>query len=425
MQLGSFKIDITPAAGHPLCAGWYGTAAGITDPLFGGGIVLQHGEDLPVVLCALDWAELSNRTHYAWRQTLAEAAGTTTSRVTVHCVHPHCTPWPDEYAQQVMTSQPSAPLVMDPAWCAEVLQHMAAAVREAVATMQPVTHLEIGRAQVHEIASNRRVMGEDGKVKAVRWTRTYNSEVRAEPVGLIDPFLKSISFWNEAEKLAVCHYYAVHPTSYEDAWVTPDFTGLARERRSAEDNGIPHFYFTECAGNITAGKYNDGARENREIFTQRLHAAMVNSETSARRVPAGAFEWRSTAVTLPPRADMEETRLQDLAQDTSAADGARLRAAIMLAYLERQNLPIEISALHFGTEASLLHLPGESFMEYQKFAQSLRSSATVAVPSYGDCGPGYICMEQSFAEGGYEPTDSFCAPESELILKCAIAEVMS
>jgi len=425
MKIGTFKIDITPLAGHPLCAGWYGIAAGATDPLYGGGLVLQAGDELPVVLCALDWAELSNRSHYAWREALAAAAGTTASRVAVHCVHPHCTPWPDEYAERVMSAEPGAPHIMDATWCAGVLERMATAVREAAQDLKPVTHLKIGRARVQEIASNRRILGEGGKVRAIRWTKTRDPEVRAEPEGLIDPFLKSISYWHDEAKLAVCHYYAVHPTSYEDAWVTPDFTGLARERRSAEDGGVPHFYFTECAGNITAGKYNDGARENREIFTSRLQTAMVESEASAQRLDVDGFEWRSAPISLPPRPDLDAGMLLGLARDPATDGRARLRAAIMAAYLERRELPIEVSALHFGDEASMVHLPGEAFMEYQKFAQFLRPGAMVMVPAYGDCGPGYICMQKSFEEGGYEPYDSFVAGESECILKAAIAEVMA
>jgi len=48
----------------------------------------------------------------------------------------------------------------------------------------------------------------------------------------------------------------------------------------------------------------------------------------------------------------------------------------------------------------------------------------VLVAGYGDCGPGYVCMERSFEEGGYEPTDSFVAGRSEAIVRAAIAELM-
>ena len=422
MQISTFQIEVTPPLGHPLCAGWYGLAVGISDPLYAGGVILAPDGELPIVLCSIEWCEMSNRTHLRWRQSLADAAGTTPERVTVHCMHPHCAPWPDEYAQTLIETQRGTLPIMDVAWCAQILERLAAAARAAA--RQTVTHLEIGRAKVENIASNRRILGDDGKIKAVRYTTTRDAAIRAEPAGTIDPHLKTVSFWDGKRKLAALHYYAVHPTSYEDGRVTPDFTGLARARRQSEDEGVPHFYFTECAGDITAGKYNDGARENRELFTRRIHAAMIEAESASKEIAPDDAQWKSTAIRLPPRPDMNEDELRATLRDASQSVAERSRAALKLAYLERGAIPIEIAALHFGRELSLLHLPGEAFIEYQLFAHNLRPDALVAVAAYGDCGPGYICREQSFAQGGYEPIDSFVAPRSEQILKDAITQVM-
>jgi len=423
MKIATFTVDVTPPIGHPLCGGWVGPALGITHPLAAKGIVLDNG-DGPVLLLAIDWCEISNRTHLAWRTALASAVGTSSSRVTVHTMHPHCTPWPDEYAQSLASQYGDEFAIMDAAWCAGAFERVAEGARTAMGNLQNVTHLTTGRAKVESVASNRRIMGDDGTIKAVRWTRTTDPEVRAEPEGLVDPWLKTIAFWNGEAKLAVLHYYAVHPTSYDDAHITPDFTGLARERRQVEDGGIPHIYFTECAGNITAGKYNDGATENREVLTERVHRAMVESEEQMHRVDIDGFEWRTTSFHLAPRPDMNVEDLTAIMDDRDQHPKARCRAALMLAYLERNDLPIEVSALHFGDAISLLHLPGESFMEYQHLAQSLRPNSMVCVPAYADCGPGYICMESSFAEGGYEPQDSFVAPESEAVMRQIIACVM-
>lgn len=410
-QLATFCVDVTPPLGSPLAAGWYGHAAGITDPLSALGLVLFTEQ--PIVLLALDWCEMSNRTHLLWRERLAVAAGTTPDRVTVHCTHAHCTPWPDEEAEAIVAPDH----IMDIAWQSAVLDRVAAAVKAA--TPHPFTHIGLGRAQVEKVASNRRILGPDGKIKAVRWTKTRDPAVRAEPEGLIDPWLKTISFWNGSEKLVALHYYAVHPTSYDyDQTITSEFTGIARDRLSRED-GVPHIYFTECAGNITAGKYNDGAKENRPVLTERMYRAMVESEMKIDRFAPQHFEWRTKHVHLPPREDIDGSL-----PAPSEPLRVRSRAALMTAYLRRSQTPIAFTSLHIDDRVCSVHLPGESFMEYQKFAQAQRPDAFVVVPSYGDCGPGYICMEKSFAEGGYEPTDSFCSPKSETIMKNAIAELL-
>jgi hypothetical protein len=425
MRLTTFQVEITPPVGHPLCGGWHPPAIGVDDPLVAGGVIFLPDGQAPLVLCAIEWCELSNRSHLAWKRALAEAVGTTANRVAVHCTHPHCTPWPDEVAQKLVETQPGVRAVMDAAWCDGALQSVADAARATQSTPRRVTHLEMGRARVEQVASNRRIPGEDGKIKAVRWTKTTDPAVRAEPEGLIDPWLKTISFWNEEEKLAALHYYAVHPTSYEDFRITPEFTGLARARRQAQDGDVPHLYFTECAGDITAGKHNDGATENRELFTDRVLRAMVKSENDARRLPLPALEWRTVEVNLPPRPDMIEGDLLAALRDGALNDVERIHAAMKLSYLERGDTPIEIAALHLGDALSVLHLPGEAFIEYQLFAQAQRPAAMVVAPAYGDCGPGYICLEKSFDEGGYEPTDSFVAPRSEHLMKDAIARVMA
>ena len=94
-----------------------------------------------------------------------------------------------------------------------------------------------------------------------------------------------------------------------------------------------------------------------------------------------------------------------------------------LAFSERIEEPIELSALGIGP-ARILHLPGESMIEFQLYAQRIMPDAFVAVAAYGDCGPGYICTEKAFEEGGYEPTDSLVAPESEALLKAAIRQLL-
>lgn len=423
--IGSFDMDITPPLGYPLCAGWYPPAKGITDHLSARGIILT-GTGQPIILCALDWAELSNREHLRWRQALAAAGGTEPDRVAVHCTHAHNTPWPDREAQDLLDREGFPDLLMAGTWCEEARDRVAAAVRSAAAALRPCSHIATGQARVDQVASTRRVMGPGGQVKAIRWTRTRDPAVRAEPEGLIDPLLKSISFWEQDRKLAVLHYYAVHPTSYDgDGLVTPDFVGLARNRRQQEDGGIPHVYFTGGAGNITAGKYNDGNPANRVLFTERILRAMTDSEANARKVPLTAWSWQVKGVALPPREDMVEAQLLEKLRQPDALPGERSRAALMLAYLKRRDLPIPVTCLHLGTAAAILNLPGETFIEYQLAAQAQRPDAFVAVAGYGDLGPGYVTLERSFAEGGYEPSDSFVSGRSEAILRDAIHTVLA
>ena len=424
LQLATFQSDVTPPLGHPLCAGWYPPAKGIADPLSALGLILVPDDQLPMVLCALDWAELSNGDYDRWRGELAEAVGTEAERVAVHCIHAHDTPWPDRDAQDILDAHGHPNIIMAGDWAEKVRAQAAQAADAAMTELQPCTDIAVGQAKVEKIASNRRVMGPDGKVAGVRWTQCRDPQVRDAPEGIIDPMLKTIGFYQGETPLALLHYYAVHPTSEDGTGlVTPEFVGLARNRRR-EESGVPHLYFTGCAGNVTAGKYNDGIADNRELFTERIHRAMLAAEQGSKRQPLERVRWTVEPVRLPPREDMDEENL--LAQIASSASGAKVhsKAALMLTYLRRRERSIPITCLHLNDRVAVVHLPGEIFIEYQLHAQESRPDAFVAVAGYGDLGTGYITLARSFAEGGYEPVDAFVSGRSEKIVRGAIEQVL-
>ncbi len=425
IRLSTFQSDVTPPMGHPLCAGWYPPAHAVEDPLFASGLILVEEGEAPIVLCALDWAELSNGDYDRWREELAAAVGTDADRVAVHCIHAHDTPWPDRDAQNILDAHGCPDVIMAGDWAERVRAEAAQAAVAALDRLVPCTQIAIGEARVDRIASNRRVMGPDGKVAAVRWTKCPDADVRAAPEGVIDPLLKTISFCDGETALVTLHYYAVHPTSMDGTGiVTPEFVGLARNRRAAE-TGIPHIYFTGCGGNITAGKYNDGVDDNRELFTARIHEAMVAAEDSAQYQPLDHLRWTVEPICLPPREDLSEESLLGEIRE-GAVDRAKVhsKAALMLTYLRRKDRPIPVTCLHLDQNTAIVNLPGETFIEYQLHAQAARPDAFVAVAGYGDLGTGYITLASSFEEGGYEPKDAFVSRASEPILREAISRVL-
>ena len=73
----------------------------------------------------------------------------------------------------------------------------------------------------------------------------------------------------------------------------------------------------------------------------------------------------------------------------------------------------------------IVHLPGEPMIEFQQYAQRLLPQQFVAVAGYGDGGPGYLCTEESFGHGGYEPTATMVAPQGETVLKTALRELLA
>jgi hypothetical protein len=345
LHLATFTCDVTPPAGHPLCGGWIEPVRGVDDPLRALGVVLL-GPAAPVVLCAVDWCGIRNDAHQAWRQALAAAAHTTPERVAVQCVHPHNAPFADLEAQKLCEAVEGAPPSLDRKFFDKAVSQAADAVRDALAKTTPFTHIGVGQARVEQVASNRRILGTDGKVKFIRYSATRDARVREEPEGLIDPWLKTLSFWNGERALAALHYYATHPMSYYgDGRVSSDFCGLARDKRAADEGKTFQAYFTGCAGNVTAGKYNDGAKENRPVLRDRIYDAMKAAWKATERHALDSWEWRVEPVKLPPRTEKSfgEEESRKVLEDAKASKAARGNAAFQLAWLKRLDRPIDMT----------------------------------------------------------------------------------
>lgn len=422
--LTTFRADVTPPIGHPLCGGWIKPAVAVDDPLDAVGVILL-GMGRPIVLCAVDWCGLRNDANRLWREALASAVQTVPECVALHCVHPHNTPFADVKAERLIEGA-HAPTSLDLKFFEGCVKRCADAARASLAHARPWTHAGFGQAKVEEVASNRRVLGPDGKVKYTRTSATKDPKARAEPEGLVDPYLRTLSFWDRDRPLAALSYYATHPMSfYGDGRVSADFCGLARRKRQEDEKAVFQIYFNGCAGNVTAGKYNDGSHENRAVLRDRVYGGMVAAWKGTERFAVDGFSWRAEAIQLPPRTEPNfgADASRAVLNDSAATAARRNNAAFQLAWLARQDRPIDVTCLDLG-RARVLHLPGEPFVEYQLFARDQRPDLAVCVAGYGDGGPGYLPTARAYQQGGYEPTVALAGPESEAILQGAIKKLL-
>ncbi|MCP4840453.1 MAG: hypothetical protein GY887_01860, partial [Halieaceae bacterium] len=212
------------------------------------------GAGKPIVICVLDWTGLLNDAHLRWRQRFAEAANTTPDRVAIQCVHQHNAPFACLDAQALVAAQGDLPNIIDPDFFDRCLVTGYETVKESIKRSSPVTHIAHGEAAVKQIAGNRRIIGLNGKVLSQRGSSSTKPEHHLYPEGLIDPMLKTVTFYNEDRPLVASHYYACHPMSYYgDGRVSADFCGLARRQMQMQNTQCTHLYFNGCGGNIGAG----------------------------------------------------------------------------------------------------------------------------------------------------------------------------
>ena len=425
LRVGTFKVDATPPLGAPLCDALVKPAAEITDPLSARGIVLKADDQPPVVLVAVDWVGIGNEGHDAWREAIAQACDTSIDRVCVHALHQHDAPGCDFLADRIAAEVGLGGEMFHVDHARETIDTVAHAARMALDEARPATHIGFGQGRVEKVASNRRILGPDGKVQFERMSSCKDAAMRALPEGLIDPNVKVVSFWQDENPLVVMSYYATHPQSYYGSGkVSADFVGMARDLREADVPGPLHVHFNGAGGNLAAGKYNDGSPENRPLLAQRLADGMNAAWDSSEKMPLAEveFDWQSRDAAIPPAEWLDEEELTTTIQNAAAPKLDRLRAARNLAFLQRcaAGHEISIGRLRVG-EVDLLHLPGELFVEYQLAAQKLRPEGFVCTAAYGDYGTGYIGVSDAYGQGGYETGRvSRVSPRVEAVLMEAI-----
>ncbi len=425
LKVAVFCCAVTPPIGSPLEECHPPVATSVDSPLLAKGVILSDRRTR-YALCAFDYCELRTGAHDLFRRSIANALALNELQVEVHCIHQHDAPLYDLNAEMLMDLVPSPPHVGDPGFIGSASERVSSAARDALQRLEPCTHVGCGKAKVEKFASNRRVPMPDGSI-GVRYSSCTDPVLVAAPEGLTDPWLRTITFFNGDRPLVRLHYYASHPQSYYGkGHMNYDTPGLARERLEKEE-GIPQIYFTGCAGNVAAGKYNDGSPQARVQLAERLYQGMKRAIAASRKEECSEISWKMSGVPFALRTepDFSEAHFRQVLGDSNQPYHQRTKAVLALAWYERLKVrsTVDVSCYGIGP-ARILHLPGEAFIEYQLYAQSLRPDHFLATAAYGELGTGYICTDKAYSEGGYEPTQSFVGPPSEARLKTAIRELL-
>ena len=426
VKVATFDVDATPPLGSAMA---YDPVKRLDDLTLRCRGVVITGSGEPIVLCAVDWIGIANEGHDAFRAALAQAAGTSPARVAVHALHQHDAPGCDFTAEKLIKDLGLKGYSrFEGDFHRVVIARAAEAIKLALPTAREATHWGWGEAVVKEVASQRRLLGPDGKVKFTRTSSTKNAEMRAEPEGVIDPVVTSLSFWDKTGPIAVLTSYACHPQSYYRlGYPSPDFPGIARFIRSQSWPHTLHVHFNGAGGNVTAGKYNDGAWENRMVLANRLADGMKEALDKTVKTPLSSADigWASVPVRLPLSTHLKADEL--VAKLKATTPKGYISYGDQLAWLKRHEAghAIDITCLRIGS-SRMLHLPGELFVEYQLAAKAMRPDLHVAVAAYGDYGPGYIGSTCAYEQGGYEvgPTSSNVAPQVEPVLIDAMKQLL-
>ena len=343
-------------------------------------------------------------------------------------VHQHDAPIADLRAQRMLEDNQARGFICNRAFCELMVQRVARAMRLSQTKPVRVTRVGIGQAKVEKVASNRRYTLTDGTVLYDRTSASLSSRAHEAPEGTIDPWLKTLSFWNDEVPLLALSHYAVHPMSYYgQGAVSADFVGMARRAREKSLPEVLQIYTSGCSGNVTAGKYNNGAPENRPVLAARIETAMTQAWAATKCFPFEQTDLRITPLRFEPRNDAGFSREELKARLTGDPKPfGQCLAALGLSWGDRveSGQTVDLPVLDLGP-AVLVLLPGESYVEYQLLAQKLRPDAFVMAVGYGESATGYIPTHLQITEHDTNLRDwCWVAPSAEQILSEALKHAL-
>ena len=379
LKVGHGRGCITPPLGIRM-SGYSARTEGaeeVHDDLFVNAIALGDG-DQTVALVAYDVCGMGTELIDEVKSAVEAAAGLDAAHVLVNTTHTHAGPavgaWHKDHE--------------DKDYRASIVKAGARAVRAAVDDLAPAA-LRAGAAPL-DVGCNRRERKEDGKVGL-----GHNLDGQT---------MKELTVWHFAREGApdvALFSAAMHGTTLgqEHLSLSAEWMGLARAHVEAARPHVRTIFVQGCGGDqdpywtMIDGKR--GSMEEMESHGTAAGEAVLQALDSARELHPLPMRILCREVTLPGKDDAEDARQM-------ALRGLRLGDAV------------------------LITLGAEAFVEYAFYGKSISKAEETLVLGYTDSGGvGYLCTARAFEEGGYEPRTTRVAPESEQIVKDAMAEMLA
>ena len=399
LRLATFQVDCTPPEGYPSGFGTSDEPTGFRDPLYLRGFILDHGGDR-CVIASLDYCGLMNSAHDDLIRALATSVEILPDRSVVACVHQHDAPLLN-FEIEAYLGRETYPR----SWWEEVVDRCAITAADALDRLAEVGSVGHAETRLLGYASNRRTLGPDGKVRGMRYSRCADEGLRSEPVGVIDPMLRTLAFREPSgELMATMSFYATHPqVANGRGMYSADAQGEAMRLLAGEQGGAQHAYFSGPFGNVTAGKYSSPTDlEGNLLGFGKLLADGIgqNMRGMGWHEPDG-FEWKTASFTFP-RDELGREAMEKALADSDVPEGQKvIHASILSSADNPANTDYPMRLLQIGP-VRVLFLGGEPFVEYQLYVQSLIPDAFIAVAANCSGSFLYIPTADAFDQGGYE-----------------------
>ena len=425
MKAGVFEVDVTPEIGGPIA---FGINEKTDSSIFIRGVIIDDSKKR-VVVASCDFLYIWGNAYDQMKKVIAKSAGTSSQNVFLHSVHQH-----DSVNIAIELNDIHKKYrgieVTPLSYYKKINKTLEEATVKAVQKMKTVKNIASAERRISGLASNRRLLDENGKVYAMRWSMCHDPKLQSEPTGLIDPMLKTIALIGGNNKpLAVMHFYASHPmTAYGRNMCSADVPGVALDyAKKHYCKDVPQIYFTGCGGNTTFGKYSlENKEKSLRILGERLGKELLENCKQLEKKSVGAISVKNSTFELPLKPELNEKELLEKIKKTENPGEAILLSTRLEAVRNWEKWKkLNITRLSIGDDIHMLALPSETVVEYQLYAQTLVPEKFLACAAYANSSYGYIPTANMYDEGGYEPADaSITTAEAEGVMKKAIYDVL-
>src|SRR3989339_884482 len=209
IEISSFKSNVTPPLGHPLLHSDH-PAIKIRDPLFARGLIFHDGKR-KYVICVVDFCGILARLHDEFTRCLADAVGTRPEYVALHTVHQHDVPYMTMEREKWL-KRGGLDSQFKRGWWNKMVKDVCTAAKASLNKKRAVAEIGMGTTKVSGLGANRRILGRNGKIAGIRWSKCRDPKVKAAPIGLVDPLLRAITFWDKNDRLlSTISFYTTHP----------------------------------------------------------------------------------------------------------------------------------------------------------------------------------------------------------------------
>ena len=426
LLLGAAQRNISPPLGTHM-AGYYHVrpASAVHDDLFARALVIDDG-DTAIALVTCDLVSIREESVVNARQQIAAATDIPGGNALICCTHTHTGPITRGDRSSATFGS------MSESYMANLEAQIAGAVQEAWESRTQGT-LRIGKSQETRIAFNRRFHMRDGSVKT---NPGKNNPDVIEPVGPIDPDVYVLlAESSRGDPIGVLVNYSLHADTTGGDQISADYSGWMEKHfknMSPELDDAVLLYANGYCGDINHVNVNDPDQLKGFAESERIGRLLAESATQALShleplqggIVHAAQRIEALPAVVPTAEDIAWAREAVAASPMGGGPGrddlVKAHRDLALQELNEQHFDTEVQVLAVGNVA-ITALPGEIFVELGLAIKEHSPFEHNLLAELANGNLGYICTEEAYPQGAYEPTSSRVQPGSgEQLVRAAL-----